>query len=167
MNKGLSGFFVQDKKVKTEEAGAAKAPVSDIQVREKREEEIDILDTILSGKELVTTIDTDYGEFQFRYPDGEDQLRIAHRKAGYLGGFPDSSFDAHRRVQFEQWATLDILISGKPEKYEKLSSWADFPDQYLVEDLYTRGAQFCREIRDKISEARSKKAVARGKPAGS
>src|SRR5574343_8390 len=129
---GLKEFFIRDKKsVEENPAGAAEAPASPAtQIREKRaeaEDKIDILDAILSGKEIVTTIPTDYGEFQFKYPDGTDQLRVAHRRAAYLGGHPDSSFDNARRVQFEQWATLDVLIVSRPERFSELESWADFP----------------------------------------
>lgn len=156
---GLKEFFIRDKKsVEENPAGASEAPASPAtQIREKRaeaEDKIDILDAILSGKEIVTTIPTDYGEFQFKYPDGTDQLRVAHRRAAYLGGHPDSSFDNARRVQFEQWATLDVLIVSRPERFSELKSWADFPDQSVVDELYARGARFCGDIRAQIRSAR-------------
>jgi hypothetical protein len=142
---GLQDFFIRDKKATTK-AGAVEAPASVV----KADEEMDIVEALLSGKELVTTIQTKYGDFDFQYPSGGDTLRIAHRRAEYLGGHPDSSYDNMRRYKFEQWATLDLLIVKKPAKFEKIVSWADFPDQDLVEELFTRGTKFRIEIGDKI-----------------
>lgn len=156
---GLKGYFVREKK-EAEAAGASAAPAGAqaIEVREKKAEateEVDILDTILSGKELVTTIDTDYGEFQFKYPSGADQIRMSRRNASYHGGHPDASFDAVSQLHFEQWSTLDVLIVGKPDRFAKIDSWADCPDQKLIDELYERGARFCIDIREKIRLARS------------
>lgn len=145
----MSDFFVREKKPSAT-AGADKAPASAV----KESEELDIIDTMLSGKELVKELDTDYGRFEFKYPDGADTLRIAHRRAEYLGGHPDHSFDRVRLYWFEIWATLDVLVVKKPEKFSKILSWADFPDTSLVEDLFSRGTQFRNDIAEQIREAR-------------
>lgn len=116
--------------------------------------EVDIIDALLHNKEIVSEIETPYGVFEFKYPSGADSLRIAHRRAAYLGGFPDQSFDNSRRSQFEMWATLDILVLKKPDRFKDMESWADCPDQELAETLFKRGARFCGGIRREISEAR-------------
>lgn len=149
----LSKYFIrekQDEKTKAK-VGAAEAPASpSTKAKDQGPEEIDILDALLMGKELVTTLDTKYGDFEYKYPDGNDMLRIGIRRAEFMGGYPEASFDRSRLVLFEYWATLDVLVKKKPEKFSKIMSWADFPDQDLVFDLYSRGAQFCSEIREQI-----------------
>jgi hypothetical protein len=119
----------------------------------------DIIDSLLHNKEIVTQIESPYGVFEFKYPSGSDSLKIAHRRAEYLGGYPDVSFDNNRRMQFKMWATLDVLVTKKPEKFTPLDSWSGCPDQELVETLYTRGAQFCKRIRQEITSARPKEPV--------
>jgi hypothetical protein len=151
---GLNGFFVRDGEKRVEAVKADSSNSSEkaapVKVREKEQNKSDLIDALLNGKEIVTEIDTPYGVFEFRYPSGADQLRIAHRRAAYLGGFPDTAFDAVRRLQFEQWATLDVLVSKKPERFEKIASWADCPIAEIVDTLYERGARFCGDIRERI-----------------
>lgn len=120
---------------------------------------IDIIGTLLSGESITTNLDTPYGVFEFAFPSGKDQLDISYRKAQYLNGYPLTAFDVVRLSLFERWATLDVLIVSKPAQFEKLSCWADFPDQGLVEDLFERGSLFCKEIRGQISESRSSKTL--------
>lgn len=150
---GLGEFFVRDgSKKAAAKASAADAEVkaAPVKVREKDQDQKSLIDALLNGKEIVTEIDTSYGVFEFRYPSGGDQLRIAHRRAAYLGGYPDSSFDPVRRLQFEQWSTLDVLVSKKPDMFEKMDSWADCPMSDLVDTIYDRGARFCGDIRARI-----------------
>jgi hypothetical protein len=147
----LSSFFVRDRKVE-EKKDSEK---TDEKAKEVTVEDIDIIDTLLSGKEIETTFENKYGAFKFKYPSGQDRIRIARRRAEYLGGLPNASFDPARLFQFEMWSTLDILIVGTPDRFKKMESWADCPDQSVVEDLYTRGSSFCVEIRDKIGESGS------------
>lgn len=157
---GLTDFFVRDRNIKSEKepevkdtAGSAPSNPSappPLKIREKEEEGADLIDALLSGKEIITTLESKYGPFDFRFPAGGDQVAIAHRLADYQGGRPSAAFDSLRRYQFEMWATLDILITRKPERFAKMASWAEFPDQSLVEDLYNRGSLFCSEIRKKI-----------------
>lgn len=149
----------RDEKEKTG-AEAVMAPVAAL-VEQKDEdvEKIDIIETLLSGEAIVQTLSTPYGDFEFLYPSGKEQLNISYRKVQYLNGHPHESFDIPRLLQFEKWATLDVLVTKKPPRFEKLKSWADFPDQEIVDDLYQRGSLFCGEIRQQIVEARPGKAM--------
>lgn len=151
-------FFMRDAAESQKAAPAAEpaAPAKPavVEVRDPDNGAVDLIDALLHGKEIVTVIETGYGPFEFKYPSGADKLRIAHRRAAYLGGHPDSSFDNARRMLFEIWATLDILITKKPERFSALSSWADCPDPALVDMLYDRGSRFCGEIRAKVDESR-------------
>jgi hypothetical protein len=117
-------------------------------------ENIDIIQTLLSGEQITQTLETPYGAFEFAYPGGKDTLNISYRKAQYLNGYPASAYDVTRLFLFEKWATLDVLIVTKPAQFAKMTSWADFPDQEVMEDLYERGSLFCKEIRQSIVEAR-------------
>lgn len=154
---GLTDFFVRDKKPDAEKPAAP-------EVKEDKSENVDLIDALLHNKDIVTTIDTEYGDFEFKYPTGTDQVRIAHRRAAYLGGYPDSSFDNVRRFQFELWATLDILVTKKPEKFKDMESWADCPDQSLADDIFARGARFCGDIRAQIRGPRSGQPAPGSKP---
>lgn len=156
---GLGDYFVREKKAEKVSAAEKSFP------EETGKESADIIDALLHNKEILTKIDTPYGDFEFKYPSGGDQLRIAHRRAAYLGGHPDASFDNLRRMQFEQWATLDILVVGKPERFKDMESWADCPDPELADQIYERGARFCGDIREKIRGARPGKPASGGKPA--
>lgn len=156
---GLMDFIVRDGKEKPNE----KSPAP-LKVTPSSSGDVDIIDALLHNKEVVTQIETPYGDFEFKYPSGSDSLKISHRRAAYLGGFPDQSFDNSRRAQFEKWATLDILVTKKPERFEGVDSWADCPDQELVDILFERGARFCGGIRQKIGDARPGKLIIPDKP---
>lgn len=148
----IGDFFVRDKKPEVIQGkNSVEEPVS---VREK---DADLIDSLLNGKEIVKELDTPYGVFEIKYPNGSDKLRIAHRRAEYLGGFPDSSFDDINRYQFSMWAFLDVLIVKKPERFKDMKSWADCPDQKVSAELYERGSLFCKDIREKIHQPWSRR----------
>lgn len=159
----LGDFFIRDGKKEAAGKAPAEAPAP-VEVKQSAES-VDIIDALLHNKEIVTTIDTDYGEFEFKYPSGTDQLRIAHRRAAFLGGHPDASFDNARRISFDTWAALDVLVTKKPDRFKDMVSWADCPDTDLVDLLYERGARFCGDIRQKIRSARPGQPDPAGKPA--
>ncbi len=152
----LKGFFIRDGKKPS--PGTKPLPAVEEPKQEPSEgpasESVSIFDSILHNKEIVTKIETAYGEFEFKYPGGEDMIAVAHRRALYLGGFPDSAYDNARRIQFEQWATLDILVIKKPDRFKDLTTWANCPDPELTEALYNKGAQFCQDVRKQIDEDR-------------
>lgn len=146
----LKGYFIRDGK----KPAAVQEPPKDAVSSEKEDAEMNIFDSILHNKEVVTKIETAYGEFEYKYPGGEERLLIAHRRALYLGGHPDSAYDNLRRSEFEIWATLDVLITKKPDRFKDLVTWANCPDPELTEALYTKGALFCKEVRKQIGEDR-------------
>ena len=148
----------EEKKAVSAESAMAPAPAP-IEKKDDDVDSIDIVETLLSGEAITQTFDTPYGEFEFVYPGGKEQLNIGYRKAQYLNGYSSESFDIPRLLQFEKWANLDILIVSKPPKFSALKSWADFPDQEVADNLYERGSLFCKEIRRKIVEARPGKTV--------
>jgi hypothetical protein len=164
---GLGDFFVREKKDEKKASDViAEGSIAESSAAAKSADEVDIVDALLHGKELAVQFDTDYGVFEFRYPSGGDTVRIGRRRAEYMGGHADSSFDNPRRFQFEEWATLDVLISKKPTPFDTMDSWADCPDPELIEDLYDRGSQFCHDIREKIKGSRLRKSVRSDKTQG-
>jgi hypothetical protein len=57
--------------------------------------EVDVMETLLSGKAIQKTVMTSRGEFTMLYPTGRDRLRIDRRRATRRGGIPADAFDEY------------------------------------------------------------------------
>jgi hypothetical protein len=124
----------------------------------------DVIGMLLSGEPITTEIKTSYGNFVFRYPSGSDTINISRRRSEYMGDHPQNTFDAGMLYQFQKWSTLDVLVSKVPEKFEDVSTWADFPDQETADEVFNTGITFCAGIREKIKIGRLGKPEKSDKP---
>jgi hypothetical protein len=114
----------------------------------------DILERILSGKQISETVKTKRGNFIIKFPLPYDLRRIEVSLAQRLEGMPTEAFTPEQIREFRVYAVLDYVIVEAPEWWNKLSSSEHCPDTEFIAKLYGRYLQLRKKTQKKIGESR-------------
>ncbi|MDR1902339.1 MAG: hypothetical protein LBQ88_08685 [Treponema sp.] len=127
---------------------------------EKSVREMDIMETLLSGKAIHKNLETSRGVFTAQFPSGHDRLKIDQVRALRRRGIPAESFDDQADLNNNIWSTLDIVIVDGPDWYKKAKknnpswSWEEGPDEELILELYNLVRSFRLDIAEKIRQSK-------------
>jgi hypothetical protein len=122
--------------------------------------EVDVMETLLSGKAIQKPVMTSRGEFTILYPTGRDRLRIDRRRATRRGGIPADAFDEYAEYNNNVWSTLDIVVVDGPDWYNQAKgknprwSWEEVPDEELAVELFDAYRTFRGDITERIRASR-------------
>jgi hypothetical protein len=127
--------------------------------------EVDVMETLLSGKAIQKTVQTSRGRFTILYTTGRDRLRIDRYKAVRRWGIRADAFDEYAEYNNNVWSTLDVVVVDGPDWYKQAKeknsrwSWEEVPDEELIVELFDMVRTFRAETTERIRKSRLGKAA--------
>lgn len=114
-----------------------------------KEDTGNVVERILRGEDVIEDVETAWGTFSIRFPLPrtlrEIQVLLSTRLAG-------QNLPHNVRLNYEVYATLDVVVVDSPEFWKNLGSSEDCPYDDLVSLLYRRYLRFYSEVQAHIRE---------------
>jgi len=117
------------------------------------EQRDDLFTQLLTGKDVIETINTSRGDFQVKYPKVGDIITIGKIAAYRCGGKLDT--DTEMLNVFA--ATLDTIVVSGPKWFEdakaknKNFSFLEVPSRVFLMELYGKAYTFREEIEQRLN----------------
>jgi hypothetical protein len=110
----------------------------------------DVLQKLLSGEQILETIQTKRGTFTMKYPRPRVTQQIVVLLAQRFEGVNLGNLPEQMVANYRVYATLDIVVVKAPKWWDDLDSSLDCPDDKFILDLYRRYLQFYNRVQSEI-----------------
>jgi len=105
--------------------------------------------------EKIKTINVDKEEFKITAILPKEKIEIAVKRSYLQNGLSLESFGYKDVEFFDKIATVDVCVISKPNFYSKFDSCQEWPDEYVISELYDQIKRRTKILEEKLKKNRS------------
>ncbi len=125
----------------------------------------DLFTKLLTGQDATGEVETSRGTFTVKFPKEKDLLHIGRLMSINRGGLPVASFDMATENRNLICSTLNVVVTGCPEWFEKAKqehpnfSFEEVPDDEFLLELYQKAQNFREQVQQSLTPKKGARPV--------